>query len=188
MNGGGAKNEVGKQALDRFCEAVPAACKNVGASRNGDAYLTIDGVKSYVEVKGLGAGRVNPSVGTINQVRADLYLPIVAVELMDPPAFWIVPPKAVLAYVLDKDGRGQHGGLPSENTNFDIKARQWDPYKCAATDVARTVEAACRDAAAGTDIMDKLAQWRMERNAATSELDERYRRELKAAITPKPLE
>jgi hypothetical protein len=97
----------------------------------GDAELN----GTYVEVK-------KASAGTLNQVRAVKYIPLVA--LHEPTATWFVVPAHIVVCLVSTKGRGQHTENPFESATLNVFAL--GKYEVAETDLKKATLKAIAEA------------------------------------------
>lgn len=105
-----------REAQDRFLELAGSQ----GRRNRLVCEIFVDSKWFRIELKFCGANR-------INQVRANLYKPLVVYQ----DGFWyIVPPDDVYAMVARYSGRGQHSFSPLETKSLNIDCVAKAKYKC----------------------------------------------------------
>lgn len=127
----------GRDAEALFLGLVNSSRKARDAA-SGDAVVSVDGVDIAIEIKKCDS--VNGLSGTINQVRAIKFIPMV---VYNPSVnLWYVVPATELVRVAAGKSRGQHTEIPFESMNMSL--RQIVRWRCTPADLDATVRSAIR--------------------------------------------
>ncbi len=130
------RNE-GNVAEARFLKKWPAATKPP-RQKDGDWSIVVDGVQVCVEVKKCAAGAGEG--GTINQIRAIKYIPML---VFNPTLeIWVVVPAAELVRRAAGKQRGQHTEISFESMNLSF--RDLAEFGCSEENLIDAVIAAVR--------------------------------------------
>jgi hypothetical protein len=116
-------SKSGKLAEELFLSLTGASKSD--RSKDGDAFIEGIGflnmmainVQSSVEIKSLDANDTGTT--TLNQVRANKYIPLVVYH--HPKSEWYVVPAHIVVALVAHRGRGQHGANPIENSTLALK-------------------------------------------------------------------
>lgn len=122
----------GNSAEERFCK-ITGAERLPGRSPLGDALFKKEQTEIYVEIKKVGIKEAGKG-GTLNQIRAIKYLPLVV--YIDEPMnerWYVVPPDEIVRMVSTKK-RGQHGENPFENSS--LTSTSLKKYEVSARDLS----------------------------------------------------
>lgn len=126
----------GTDAEQLFFALVTSSRKAPKASA-GDAVVNVDGIDVTVEVKKCDAPNGS---GTINQVRAIKFIPMV---VHNPSRNeWFVVPAAELVRAAASKSRGQHTEIPFESMNMSLS--QVTRWKCSSAELDAALRAAVR--------------------------------------------
>ena len=122
----------GKSTEDAFLSLVPGSIKSAVAAE-GDAVVQVDGSGQAVEIKKCDGG-------TINQVRAIKFIPLVVYNSKEDQ--WYVVPATELVRIASTRKRGQHTEVAFESMAVSLgRLKRW---KCSAHNIATVIEAVAR--------------------------------------------
>lgn len=126
------------EAEEKFREIVDA--KPTDDSKKGDSIVMCSKGPCYVEVKKCAAEAGKS--GTINQIRAIKFIPLVVHNPITKEWF-VVSPTEVVRLVLSKS-RGQHTEIPFESANLSLSNVKG--FGCSGADLKRRVKIVCEEA------------------------------------------
>jgi hypothetical protein len=133
----------GDKAEHLFLRLVGDSVKSRDSKR-GDALVLVDGNQHYVEIKQCQSG-------TINQVRAIKFIPLIVYAPNESNTPWlVVPPQEVIRLVLNKS-RGQHTEIPFESANLSPNSIS-NKFRCKDEDLETKVRDAIRDGSKHGDL------------------------------------
>ncbi len=108
--------------------------------KQGDAVIPVDDGDYYVEIKECHAAFGGP--GTINQIRAIKYTPLV-IQAPERRCWYVVPASELVRLAAQKE-RGQHTEIPFECMNLALAQLEDRGFECSDQDLSSRVMEAVR--------------------------------------------
>ena len=105
----------------------------------GDIRMVVDDKAYYVEIKRCESTKG----GTLNQIRALKYIPLVVHLPKQEPSWMVIPPNRIVELVASRS-RGQHTEIPFESVALSVTA-QLNEFRCAESELEAKVEASIRE-------------------------------------------
>lgn len=143
---GGSISREGDASERLFQRIVSHATVPSEGAAYGDVRMVVGNSVHYIEIKKCGSKKG----GTLNQVRAIKYIPLV-VHLPNQTPHWMVIPPNVLVERMAKRPRGQHTEIALESAAISVNA-SLDPYRCDESELEARVVAAIKEGQANVEL------------------------------------
>ena len=131
--------KAGDLSEELFCKLLADVTVPSKGAALGDVRMVVDDKAYYVEIKRCESKKG----GTLNQIRALKFIPLVVHLPEQNPTWMVIPPNKIIELVANRS-RGQHTEIPFECITLSVSSRL-DEFRCEQDELEAKVEAAIRE-------------------------------------------